>query len=219
MLQKFTKGFFRQRFTAISPKMIDNLGAITQNPSFWAKNWNLADKNGFMGVKRGFAFFGGRMSTKLGEKCCKYGQNGKPLGEEKAKGIYSELKVFIEGWRFNEDHTRLYRYFYCKDFEGLMRFVNEMAGADLKSVNNKPEFHIMKGDLVKVELVSHELKGLSRRDFELAVCINQINLEDMDVIPVKSERNYRAEARMVLKKKEDDEAQQQLAEDFMSTAK
>ncbi len=61
MLQKFTKGFFRERFTAISPKMIDNLGAITQNPSFWAKNWNLADKNGFLGMKRGFAFFGGRM--------------------------------------------------------------------------------------------------------------------------------------------------------------
>jgi hypothetical protein len=49
------------------------------------------------------------MSTKLGEKCCKYGQNGKPLGVEKAEAIYGELSAFVEGWRFNEDHTRLYR--------------------------------------------------------------------------------------------------------------
>lgn len=133
---------------------------------------------------RSFGFFGGKRSTKLGEKCCKYGQNGKPLTHETAIHIYNSVENQVKAWSFNDDHTRLYSYFYCEEYTKLIEFVTEVAGVDMKTNQNKPEFTITNNGQVRIDLISHEIKGLSRRDFELATCIGNMNLKAQDVLPV-----------------------------------
>ena len=52
------------------------------------------------------------------------------------------------------------------------------------------------GDLLRLELYSASLKGLSKVDFELAMHINKIKFDDYEVIPIEDEKNYRAEVRI-----------------------
>ena len=152
--------------------------SVTQTPA------NILSKN----LYRNFGFFGGKRSTKLGEKCCKYGQNGKALTQQTALGIYNSLEV--KAWEFNQDHTRLYRYYYCQDYLNQIKFVNEVVGVDMKTSQNKPEFAISDKGYVKVELISHEIKGLSRKDFELATCIDMMNLDSQSVLPSSQETPF-----------------------------
>ena len=68
----------------------------------------------------------------------------------------------------------------------------------------------------QINLISHEIKGLSRIDFELAANINHIDFNELDVIPVSGEKNYLREARIQIREKEDQEVSKQLADSFNS---
>lgn len=163
-------------------------------------------------LRRGFAFFNGKISPKTGSKCCRYGLNGIPFNQQQVDTFKESMKGLIEGWSISEGNKSLYRFFYSEDYLGAIEFVNNVVSVDQKTTQNQPEFHITNGNLVKVELTSHTLKGLSQVDFELASRINGINFEDLNVIPVSSDKRYRAEVRMIVKKKEDERILKQLAE-------
>ena len=163
-------------------------------------------------MRRGFAFFGNKISPKFGEKCCRYGLNGKPFEAHRVATYYDNLKDELQGWRISEDSRSLYRYFYCEDYLAgitLMRTVVEIDGS---STQNLPNMEITNGNLVKVELTSHPLKGLSHIDFELAIRLNKIDLDALHVVPVENPQNYRAEVRLKKQDKESKDFQKMLQE-------
>ncbi len=75
-------------------------------------------------------------------------------------------------------------------------FIKEVAKVDDLTLRNSPNFSMKNGDLLRLELYSASLKGLSKVDFELAMHINKINFNDYELIPVEDEKNYRSEVRM-----------------------
>ena len=56
--------------------------------------------------------------------------------------------------------------FDCEDFEGSMKFVNAVAG-EANAANHHPDIAIS-WNTVKLTLTSHDIGGLSSRDFSLA---------------------------------------------------
>lgn len=112
-------------------------------------------------IKRQFAFFGGKISSKYGEKCCKYGLNGQKFNDRQIEDFEISMADLITGWRVNEDKTSLYRYFYTEDYLSGVNFMNKIVEVDEFSTRNQPEFHFKNGNLLQVNLKSHTLKGLS----------------------------------------------------------
>ena len=121
---------------------------------------------------RGFAFFNQKISPKYGEKCCKYGLNGKPFPPERVQAFYDNLKGEIEGWKISEDYKMLYRYYYCEDYLAGLTMIKIIGEVDGGSTQNLPNVHFTNGNLLKVELISHPIKGISQVDFELATRLN-----------------------------------------------
>lgn len=54
-------------------------------------------------LERHFAFFGGKISSKYGEKCCKYGLNGQKFNDRQIADFQSSMADLIQGWKVNED--------------------------------------------------------------------------------------------------------------------
>lgn len=164
-----------------------------------------------------FAFFNKKISKKYGEKCCRYGQDGKPLPKDRVQKTYEIMKEFLDGWKFNEEHTIIYRYFYCSNYLSAVQFMKDIAKIDALTTNNTPSFHLTRGELLKVELYSPSLMGLSQVDFELASAINRMKFKDYELEDVEDEMNYRAELRMKRQAKTSDALQKMLAETYNST--
>ena len=137
-----------------------------------------------------------------------------PMDKDTATKTYDGIKDFMDGWKFNEDYTRLYRCFYAKDYLLAVQFMREIAKMDALTYKNHPSFTIQAGDFVKVELYSAPLNGLSQVDFKLAMEINRLKFDEFSLIPVKGEKNYRREGKLKIKEKESEEIQKILAESF-----
>ena len=170
----------------------------------------LVAKSAGFSVRRPFAFFNEKISPKFGEKCCRYGLNGKPFNKERVDTYFNNLKVQIQGWRISEDYSHLYRYFYCEDYVAGLTLIKLIGQIDGKSSQNLPNFHFTNGNLIKVELTSHPLKGISHIDFELAIQLNQIDFDSIHVVPVTDPVHYRSEARILRQEKESQEFQELL---------
>lgn len=163
-------------------------------------------------VKRSFAFFGKKISTKKSSVCCRYNQDGKPLTKEAAQKHAEGIAPFIQGWKLNDAHTRLYRSFYARDYLLAVQFVKDIAKVDALDSRNCPSFSISGGDFVKVELFSPSLDGLSQVDFKLAMEINNMKFDEYFLVPVENEKNYRREAKLKMRDQESVDMQKQLAE-------
>lgn len=162
---------------------------------------------------------GNFISRKSGQKCCVYGQNGKPLSNEAVKkflnnlylgvddkfksGEYNSLTDFqksrkLVNWTANEDYTRLSRLFYFKNVFLLTDFIKEIYLLDYNSnLQQIPNISVYNRDLFKIELYTPALRGLAMRDLQLAAAINSINFDKFQLIPIKDEKQYRQEIRMI----------------------
>jgi pterin-4a-carbinolamine dehydratase len=160
-----------------------------------------------------FSFFNSKISTKYGEKCCRYNQNGKPLDPETVSSILETIKPFVKGWKLNESSTILYRYFFTEDYPMGVQFIKEIAKIDALSTKNCPSFQMIGGEILKLELYSPPLKGLSQLDFQLAMSINKLNFDEFFLIPLESLENYRAEVQSIRFKRQSDDIQRKLRED------
>jgi hypothetical protein len=161
---------------------------------------------------------GNFLSRKSGQKCCVYGQNGKPLSSGAVKKFLDNLHTNINydvknstevmtefqrsrrliTWEANEDYTRLYRLFAFKNVFLLTDVIKEIYNLDFKSnVQQVPNISVSNQELFKIELYTPALKGLSFRDFQLAVAINSINFEKYKLIPLKDEKTYKREIRIM----------------------
>ena len=154
---------------------------------------------------RWFAFFGGKISEKFGTTCCRYGQNGKPMTPARVQEHYKELEGYLHNWQIGEDSDRLVKYIYLSNYHEAKDLIADIIKIDEHTVRNKPEIELLKGDLLKITLISQPLKGLSQFDFDLAMRINTLKLESYDAMEVSGPKKYRAEVRM--KKHEAEQAQ------------
>jgi pterin-4a-carbinolamine dehydratase len=166
---------------------------------------------------RFFSFFNKQISTKYGEKCCKYGQNGIPLPKESVERTVTGLGTMLKGWKVDDKATMLYRFFYAKDYLNAVQFIKEVAKLDALSTKNQPSFHLTKGELLKIELYSPPLMGLSQVDFELALAINQLKFNEYELEPIEGdEKAYKLEIQKKQRAKVSADLQAKLAETFNS---
>jgi len=164
-------------------------------------------------IKRSFAFFNKKISTRKSSLCCRYNQDGKPLDKETVMKHSENMSPFLQGWKYNENCTRMYRTFYARDYLMAVQFIKDVAKMDALSTRNCPSFQIQSGDFVKVELFSPSLDGLSQVDFRIAMEINNMKLDEYYLVPVENERNYRREAKLKMRDSESEEMQKKLAQD------
>jgi 4a-hydroxytetrahydrobiopterin dehydratase len=75
-------------------------------------------------------------------------------------------------WKVSADEKKLSRSFKFKDFEEAMKFVNRVA-AIAEEESHHPDMYIFY-NLVRFELTTHAMKGLSENDFILAAKIDAI---------------------------------------------
>jgi pterin-4a-carbinolamine dehydratase len=165
------------------------------------------------------SLLGNFISRKSGQKCCVYGQNGKPLGKdvvekflirlktnnevELADAKYAQLSEFekslrLINWEPLEDYTKLFRIFNFKNVFLLTDFIKEIYNLDyISNLHQIPNISVNNQEVFKVELYTPALKGLSFRDLQLATAINSLNFDKFKLVPLKSENNYRREIRSI----------------------
>lgn len=151
------------------------------------------------------AFFNGKIAEKYGTKCCRYGQNGKPMAADRVKEHYKELEPYLKSWKIGDDYDRLVKYIYLNNYHDAKDLITDIIKIDEHTVRNKPEIRLINGDLIEVTLISQPLKGLSQFDFDLAMRINTLKLDGYNAMEVSGPKKYRAEVR--IKKHEDEQDQ------------
>lgn len=142
-------------------------------------------------------YFTTQISTKFGNKCCKYGLNGIPFTKEQCDNMFSTLSQYLKGWNLNEDRTRLNKYIYVEDYYNSHAIIKRIIDTDNYTHKNKPSIRLYNGDLIDIELYSIPLKGLSQVDFELAIKINSIEFKKYGCYELDNNKNYRAKVRVL----------------------
>jgi hypothetical protein len=168
--------------------------------------------------------FGNKISRKTGQKCCIYGQNGKPLAQDVVKKFLDNMKtnVVIDeslgdsqkrlmriNWLPNEDYTRLFRLFYFKNVFALTDFIKDLYDLDFSSnLQQIPNISITNKEIFKIELYTPLLKGLAYKDIQLAFAINTLKFDKFLLYPIHSEADYRSEIRQIETELKDPDVQE-----------
>ncbi len=105
----------------------------------------------------------------LSDKKCVACEGGVPsLNEAEVKSYLSQAK---EGWEVLEN-KKIQKEFKFTDFKKAMEFVNKIA-VMAEEEGHHPDIHIFY-NIVKIELWTHAINGLSDNDFILAAKIDKI---------------------------------------------
>jgi 4a-hydroxytetrahydrobiopterin dehydratase len=83
----------------------------------------------------------------------------------KTKEIEKHLKNF-SGWTVNKAETQMSKTFEFKNFVAALAFCAKVA-VHAEVLTHHPDIELSYGK-VKIKLSTHEIKGLSKLDFELA---------------------------------------------------
>lgn len=151
----------------------------------------------FLRTHRSLAFFGEKLSRKAGEKCCPYDQNGQPLSQSYIQNFLETAAEPIKFWIPDPSYTSLSHSWYFTNYLQAMAFALAVAKLDTNNVlKQSPSLHIFKQELLRIELTTPTLKGLSNADLALAVQISLIPPQQFNLTPIHSEKNFRRELRM-----------------------
>jgi 4a-hydroxytetrahydrobiopterin dehydratase len=106
----------------------------------------------------------------LDQKTCIPCQSGAPeLSSQKEEQLLKE----ISGWNLNREGVHLLeKSFKFRDFDETMLFVNAVASI-ARQENHHPDMHVSY-NIVRIELSTHKIKGLSDNDFILAAKIDKV---------------------------------------------
>ena len=78
----------------------------------------------------------------------------------------------VDGWQ-QEDNIKIWREFEFKNFVKAVDFINRIADV-AEMEDHHPDLLLHDYKHVRVELMTHAIKGLSRNDFIVAAKINEI---------------------------------------------
>jgi 4a-hydroxytetrahydrobiopterin dehydratase len=102
------------------------------------------------------------------QHCVPYEAGTLPLALDDAKGILE----YVKGWTLDDEGKKISREFILTDFAQAMAFVNNVA-AIAESEGHHPNISIS-WNVVRLELFTHELNGLSTNDFIIAARVNKL---------------------------------------------
>ena len=92
-------------------------------------------------------------------------------------------------------------------------FVKDLYEADSTTTQQIPNVSILNQDIVRVELHTIPLKGLSYRDLELAIIVDSFDLEKYKLTPLKQEKGYKR----VIRAKKIDEEMKAMEDEIVAT--
>ena len=78
-----------------------------------------------------------------------------------------------------------------------VEFVKDVYEMDAETTKQIPDVSILKQDIVRVELHTKDLKGLSFRDLELANIIDAFDYEKYKLVPLMREKGYKTAMRKI----------------------
>ena len=108
----------------------------------------------------------------LSQKRC---SPSKDFTEALSKNDALKLLEEILPRKISEDARRIYREYIRKDFMDAIYLINDVARiAELE--NHHPDIHLTDYKNVRIELSTHDLKGLSENDFIIAAKIKRNHL-------------------------------------------
>jgi 4a-hydroxytetrahydrobiopterin dehydratase len=109
------------------------------------------------------------MNHDLLKKKCEACEGGvDPLTRAEAESYMAE----VPGWEMSSDAKMISKKFQFKNFLKAMTFVESVADiAEMEG--HHPDIHISY-NIVKLELYTHSIKGLSENDFIVAAKVDQI---------------------------------------------
>ena len=102
------------------------------------------------------------------EKCVPCEGDVEPMTVVEITGMLRE----VEGWQ-QEDNKKIWREFKFKNFVRAVDFINRIADV-AEYEDHHPDLLLHDYNQVRVELMTHAIKGLSRNDFIVAAKINGI---------------------------------------------
>jgi pterin-4a-carbinolamine dehydratase len=146
---------------------------------------------------RHFSFFGKHLSRVAGEKCCEYGQNGLPLSKEFILDFLKNANSDVQFWKPDENFQVLRHSWFFSDYLQAAAFLLEVAKIDSMNVlKQMPNVMILRKEILRVELTTPKLNGLSKADLALACQISLLPTKDYRLIPISDESNFRRELRL-----------------------
>ena len=110
---------------------------------------------------------------------------------------YNHTDSGTQWWQPNEDFTTLTRVFYLNNIFCAVEFVKDVYEVDADTTQQIPNISILHQDIVKIELHTRPLKGLSTRDFELAIIIDSFDFAKYELVPLEKEQGYRSYMRKI----------------------
>lgn len=108
------------------------------------------------------------MTSLSKEKCVPCEGNADPLIAQEIADLLCE----IHGWQ-QEDNIKIWRDFTFKNFVRAVDFINRIADI-AEYEDHHPDILLHHCKHVRVEFMTHAIKGLSRNDFIMAAWINDI---------------------------------------------
>ena len=102
------------------------------------------------------------------EKCVPCEGGMPPLTREEVEALLPD----VTGWQ-HEDYKKIWREFEFKNFVKAVDFINRIADV-AEYEDHHPDILLHDYKHVRVELMTHAIKGLSRNDFIVAGKVNEI---------------------------------------------
>jgi len=89
----------------------------------------------------------------------------------------------LHGWQFTDDHKMIYCEFILLDFLSAVDLIDRIA-LIAEDEKHHPDIHLTQYRNLRVGLMTHEVGGLSEKDFTVAAKINDLSIIRKDKIPV-----------------------------------
>ncbi|MBP9855568.1 MAG: 4a-hydroxytetrahydrobiopterin dehydratase [Candidatus Omnitrophica bacterium] len=80
---------------------------------------------------------------------------------------------YLDGWQLTDDHKTIYRDFIVPNFIAAIDLIDRIA-VIAEDEKHHPDIHLTKYRNLRVVLTTHEVSGLSEKDFTIATKINAL---------------------------------------------
>jgi 4a-hydroxytetrahydrobiopterin dehydratase len=93
----------------------------------------------------------------------------------------------LEGWQLTDDNKMIYREFILHNFMDAVDFIDRIAPI-AEDEKHHPDIHLTQYRNLRVGLTTHEVGGLSEKDFIVALKINDVSTnKNGNAVPIKEQ--------------------------------
>ena len=118
----------------------------------------------------------------------------------------------IDGWQLTEDHKMIYREFILQDFMAAIDLIDRIA-LIAEDEKHHPDIHLTQYRNLRVALTTHDVGGLSQKDFTVALKIKDLPMllhkhDNGVVIDQQSQSKKQSSKRESVKKNQSNKPEQ-----------